>query len=125
MGAPTPTQQLQRQMTSKHVLKWIDKRWTSSELKGMLERARQGEPALRVLAHKSRTPGRTREPANIPKKQKHLLVNAFASALYMVTKGGPNDGEAYYQPILEMNVHEEPARMLEVQTVAEALKRWA
>jgi hypothetical protein len=112
-------------MTSKHVLKWIDKRWTSSELKGMLERARQGEPALRVLAHKSRTPGRTREPANIPKKQKHLLVNAFASALYMVTKGGPNDGEAYYQPILEMNVHEEPARMLEVQTVAEALKRWA
>jgi len=98
-------------MTSKLVLKWIDKKWTATELKMMLERARQLKPALRVLAHKSRTPGRTREPANIPKKQKHLLVNAFASALYMVTKGGPNDGEAYYHSLLMLNVNEEPARM--------------
>ena len=106
------------------MLKWIDTTWTASQLKGMLERARQVEPALRVLAHKSRTPGRTREPANIPKKHKHLLVNAFAAALYMVTKGGPNDGDSYYQPILALNVHEEPAQMLEVPTVTEALKRW-
>jgi len=114
--------QLQKQLTSKGVLTWIDKRWTASELKEMLDRARVLEPVLRVLAHKNGR--RTREPANIPKTQKHLLVNAFAAALYMVTKGGPNDGDAYYMPMLARNVHQDPTQMMELATVTEALKRW-
>ena len=122
-GSPcSPTRRLQLQMTSKLVFKWISQTWTAAELKLMLERARRREPALHALAHKN---GRlTREPANIPEKQKHLLVNAFAAALYMVAKGGPNDGEAYYAPMLAQRVHEEPERMLELPPVAAALKRW-
>jgi hypothetical protein len=118
----SPTRRLQLQMTSKPVLAWIAKTWTAAELKLMLERARGREPALHVLAHKN---GRlTREPANIPENQKHLLVNAFAAALYMVAKGGPNDGESYYAPMLAHRVHEEPERMMELPPVAAALKRW-
>ena len=56
--------------------------------------------------------------------QKHLLVNAFAAALYMVTKGGPNDGNDYYLPILARGVHHDPTQMMELTTVIQALKRW-
>ena len=118
----SPTRRLQLQMTSRAVLAWIAKTWTAAELKQMLERARRREPALHVLAHKNGR--RTREPADIPEKHKHLLVNAFAAALYMVAKGGPNDGAMYYEPMLAHGVHEEPERMLELPPVAAALKRW-
>ena len=118
-GSPcSPTRRLQLQMTSKLVLKWISQTWTAAELKLMLERARRREPALHALAHKN---GRlTREPANIPEKQQHLLVNAVVAALYMVAKGGPNDGEAYYAPMLAHRVHEAPERMMELPPVAAA-----
>ena len=39
----------------------------------------------------------------------------------MIAKGGPNDGEAYYAPMLARRVHEEPERMLELPPVASAL----
>ena len=82
------------------MLGWIDlaKTWDAAELKRLLAEARRREPALRVLAHKNGK--RTREPADIQVAQKHLLVNAFAAALYMVAKGGPNDGDEYYEPML-------------------------
>ena len=89
------TRRLQLQMTSKPVLGWIAKTWDAAELKRLLEEARRREPALRVLAHKNSK--RTREPADIQVAQKHLLVNAFAAALYLVAKGGPNDGDEYYE----------------------------
>jgi hypothetical protein len=109
-------------MTSRLVLKWIAQTWTAAELKLMLERARRREPALHVLAHKN---GKlTREPANIPVVQKHLLVNAFAAALYMVAKGGPNDGDEYYEPMLARNMHVRPEQMAELPAVAAALRRW-
>ena len=118
----SPTRRLQLQMTSKPVLGWIARTWTAAELKRLLAEARRREPALHVLAHKNGK--RTREPADIPVVQKHLLVNAFAAALYMVAKGGPNDGESYYAPMLAHRVHEEPERMMELPPVAAALKRW-
>ena len=116
------TRRLQLQMTSKPVLGWIAKTWTAAELKRLLEEARRREPALRVLAHKNGR--RTREPADIQVAQKHLLVNAFASALYMVAKGGPNDGAEYYEPMLARRLHEAPEGMMEVPVIAAALRRW-
>ena len=104
------------------MLAWKAKTWTAAELKRLLEVARRREPALRVLAHKNGK--RTREPADIPVAQKHLLVNAFAAALYMMAKGGPNDGDEYYEPMLAMKVHERPEQVAELPVVAAALRRW-
>ena len=118
----SPTRRLHLQMTSRLVLKWIAQTWTAAELKRLLAEARRREPALRVLAHKNGK--RTREPADIPVVQKHLLVNAFAAALYMVAKGGPNDGEEYYEPMLARNMHVRPEQMAELPAVAAALRRW-
>ena len=36
----------------------------------------------------------------------------------MVAKGGPNDGESYYAPMLAHRVHEEPERTMELPPVA-------
>ena len=116
------TRRLQLQMTSKPVLGWIAKTWDAAELKRLLAEARRREPALRVLAHKNGK--RTREPAGIQVAQKHLLVNAFAAALYMVAKGGPNDGDEYYEPMLARKVHERPEQVAELPVVAAALRRW-
>jgi hypothetical protein len=118
----SPTRRLQLQMTSKTVLAWIAKTWTAEELKRLLAEARRREPALRVLAHKNGR--RTREPADIQVAQKHLLVNAFAAALYMMAKGGPNDGDEYYEVMLARRMHEAPERVAEVPSVAAALQRW-
>jgi hypothetical protein len=118
----SPTRRLQLQMTSKPVLAWIAKTWDAAELKRLLAEARRREPALRVLAHKNGK--RTREPADIQVAQKHLLVNAFAAALYMVAKGGPNDGDEYYEPMLARKVHESPELVAELPVVAAALRRW-
>ena len=118
----SPTRRLQLQMTSKPVLAWIAKTWDAAELKRLLAEARRREPALRVLAHKNGK--RTREPADIQVAQKHLLVNAFAAALYMVAKGGPNDGDEYYEPMLARKVHERPEQVAELPVVAAALRRW-
>jgi hypothetical protein len=118
----SPTRRLLLQMTSKPVLGWIARTWTAAELKRLLEEARRREPALRVLAHKNGR--RTREPADIPVAQKHLLVNAFASALYMVAKGGPNDGDEYYEPMLARNMHVRPEQVAELPVVVAALRRW-
>jgi hypothetical protein len=118
----SPTRRLQLQMTSRAVLGWIAKTWTAEELKRLLAEARRREPALRVLAHKNGR--RTREPADIQVAQKHLLVNAFAAALYMMAKGGPNDGDAYYEPMLARNMHVRPEQVAELPVVAAALRRW-
>ena len=118
----SPLRKLQLQMTSKTVLAWIAKTWTAAELKYMLAEARRCEPALHILAHKNGK--RTREPADIPVTQKHLLVNAVAAAMYMVAKGGPNDGASYYEPLLARRMHEAPERVAEVPSVAAALQRW-
>ena len=120
--AGSPARTLQRHMTCKKVLRWIGKTWTAEELKQMLGEARRREPALRRLAH--RNGSNTRTPADIPVGKKHLLVNAFASALYMVARGGVNDGAEYYRPMLDRSVHEAPERMAELPAVAAALKRW-
>ena len=124
VAAMSPTRRLQLQMTSKPVLGWIAKTYMGrggAEAR-LLAEARRREPALRVLAHKNSK--RTREPADIQVAQKHLLVNAFAAALYMVAKGGPNDGDEYYEPMLARKVHERPEQVVELPVVAAALRRW-
>jgi hypothetical protein len=109
-------------MTSKAVLAWIANRWSAVELKQMLAHARQCEPALRVLVHKSCR--NTRVPADIPVAKKHLLVNAVAAALFRVSRGGPNDGDGYYKDMLACKVDAEPDRMMELRGVEDALARW-
>ena len=122
VAAATPIRQLQASMTSKAVLRWIGLTWTAEELKRMLEAARQCEPALRRLAHKNAN--RTREPAELSVAQKHLLGNAFAAALFMMARGGPNDGDEYYAPLLALRFHEDAARMRDVPAIARAIERW-
>ena len=88
----------------------------------MLTEARRREPALRLLAHKNGS--KTRKPADIPVAKKHLLVNAFAAALLMMTRGGANDGPGFYAPLLALRLHESPEGLAHVPAVAAAIERW-
>lgn len=57
-------------------------------------------------------------------QKKHLLANTFASALFMMARGGPNDGEDYYEPMLRLGLHEDPSKITEVPAVMAAISRW-
>jgi hypothetical protein len=113
-------QRFYHQVTSKSAIKWLATAYGGERLRAMLAVAR-AEPGLCKLVGGRR--GRARTPT-IPDAERPLRVAlAFAPCLALVAGDGASD-DAALGALLAVDIIANPANLLKIDVISEALKRW-